>query len=452
MMQQNQQTSETFAQPQDDAAASPLSTSMSPTSLSSTGLSSTGLSSIVALCSAAQQASRELAMLSEATKNRFLLALADAIMAEQASILAANAKDMAAAQQLSEAMQDRLLLTPSRLAQLSEAVRVIANLPDPVGQIRELRLRPNGIQVGKMRIPLGVIAMIYEARPNVTIDAGALCFKAGNAVILRGGREALQSSLALAGVMQQVLRQHGLPAAAVTVMPDPDRALLLALLQQRDSIDLVIPRGGEGLIEFVTAHSKIPVIQHYKGICHLYVDDAADLAQAMAILQNGKTQRPGVCNALETLLVHADIAADFLPRVCQQLANVRWYGCPQSQALCPTMLPAAADQYDTEYLALAMSVKIVPDMAAAISHIAQHSSGHTEVICTQHYQRAQQFIRQVQSAVVMVNASSRFSDGGELGLGAEIGISTSKLHAYGPMGLEALTTEKYIVLGDGQIR
>ncbi len=411
---------------------------------------------VVTLCQAARQASRQLAQLSESEKNKLLLAMADGLIAATPQILAANAVDMenARTNNLASAMQDRLLLTEARLQQLAQAVRHIAALPDPVGQIRHLQPRPNGIQVGKMRIPLGVIAMIYEARPNVTADAGALCLKSGNAVILRGGREALQSSLAIADVLQQVLRAHQINPAAISVLPDPDRAVLLTLLQQQSTVDLVIPRGGEGLIRFVSEHSKIPVIQHYKGICHLFIDKAADVTKGLALLLNGKTQRPGVCNALETLLVHQDIAAEFLPIAAKALAaaEVQVYGCEQAIAYFADAHAASPSQFDTEYLSLALSVRVVSDFAQAVAHIEQHSSGHTEVICTQDISRAQRFIKVINSAVVMVNASSRFSDGGELGLGAEIGISTSKLHAYGPMGLESLTTEKYIVIGDGQVR
>jgi glutamate-5-semialdehyde dehydrogenase len=351
-------------------------------------------------------------------------------------------------------MLDRLLLTEERIKTLANAVRYIAALPDPVGQIRQMAPRPNGIQVGKMRIPLGVIAMIYEARPNVTADAGALCLKSGNAVILRGGREALQSSLAIAASLHIAMAEQGINPAAISVIPDPDRALLLELLQQKDSVDLVIPRGGEGLIHFVSDNSKIPVIQHYKGICHLYVDKAADLDKAMALLLNGKTQRPGVCNSLETLLVHKDIAPEFLALVSAAFEEkqVEVFACDLSLPYFTGASKADDTQFDTEYLRLAMSVKTVADYDEAVAHIQRHSSGHTEVICTQDISTAQRFLKQINSAVVMVNASSRFSDGGELGLGAEIGISTSKLHAYGPMGLESLTTEKYIVIGDGQTR
>ncbi len=411
---------------------------------------------IKAICQQAKQAALQLAQLSEADKNQLLLAMADQLEADTALILAGNAKDMAAGRdkQLAEAMLDRLLLTEERIKTLANAVRYIAALPDPVGQIRQMAPRPNGIQVGKMRIPLGVIAMIYEARPNVTADAGALCLKSGNAVILRGGREALQSSLAIAASLHKAMAIQGVNPAAISVIPDPDRALLLELLQQKDSVDLVIPRGGEGLIHFVSDNSKIPVIQHYKGICHLYVDKAADLDKAMALLLNGKTQRPGVCNALETLLVHQEVAPEFLALVSAAFEEkqVEVFACDLSLPYFATATKADETQFDTEYLRLAMSVKTVGNYDDAVAHIQRHSSGHTEVICTQDISTAQRFLKQINSAVVMVNASSRFSDGGELGLGAEIGISTSKLHAYGPMGLESLTTEKYIVIGDGQTR
>lgn len=411
---------------------------------------------VKAICQQAKQAALQLAQLSEADKNQLLLAMADQLEADSALILAGNAKDMAAGRekQLAEAMLDRLLLTEERIKTLANAVRYIAGLPDPVGQIRQMAPRPNGIQVGKMRIPLGVIAMIYEARPNVTADAGALCLKSGNAVILRGGREALQSSLAIAASLHKAMAKQGVNPAAISVIPDPDRALLLELLQQKDSVDLVIPRGGEGLIHFVSDNSKIPVIQHYKGICHLYVDKAADLDKAMALLLNGKTQRPGVCNSLETLLVHQAIAPEFLALVSAAFEEkqVEVFACDLSLPYFTAATKADDSQFDTEYLRLAMSVKTVGSYDEAIAHIQRHSSGHTEVICTQDISTAQRFLKQINSAVVMVNASSRFSDGGELGLGAEIGISTSKLHAYGPMGLESLTTEKYIVIGDGQTR
>ncbi len=414
------------------------------------------MTTIKAICQQAKQASLQLSQLSEADKNQLLLAMATQLEADTALILAGNAKDMAAGheKQLSDAMLDRLLLTEDRIKTLANAVRQIAALPDPVGQIRQMAPRPNGIQVGKMRIPLGVIAMIYEARPNVTADAGALCLKSGNAVILRGGREALHSSLAIAASLHKAMAKQGVNPAAISVIPDPDRALLLELLQQKDSVDLVIPRGGEGLIHFVSEHSKIPVIQHYKGVCHLYVDKAADLDKAMALLLNGKTQRPGVCNALETLLVHQAIAPQFLALASGALEEkqVEVFACDLSLPYFSAASKADETQFDTEYLRLAISVKTVASYDEAVAHIQRHSSGHTEVICTQDLSTAQRFLKQINSAVVMVNASSRFSDGGELGLGAEIGISTSKLHAYGPMGLESLTTEKYIVIGDGQIR
>jgi len=315
-------------------------------------------------------------------------------------------------------------------------------------------LRPNGMQVGKMRIPLGVIAMIYEARPNVTAEAAALCIKSGNAVILRGGSEAIHSNLALAECLHHVLDEFNLNKHMVAVIPDTSREVIETLLVQRESIDLVIPRGGEGLIRYVTEHSQIPVIQHFKGVCHLFIDKYADIEKAIAILMNGKTQRPSACNAIETLLVHQNIAEQFLPNAAKALAEkaVVVHACQQSQPYFEQALLATVDDYHAEYLAQEIAIKIVAGFSQATDHINEFTSDHTEVIVTQDTSRSQQFIRQINSSVVMVNASSRFSDGGQLGLGSEIGISTSKLHAYGPMGLESLTTEKFVVYGDGQIR
>ncbi|WKE67183.1 glutamate-5-semialdehyde dehydrogenase [Gallaecimonas kandeliae] len=405
---------------------------------------------------AAAKAAKVLAGLDSNQKNAVLADMAKALRASHEPILKANAADMAAGRDkgLDAAMLDRLLLTPERIDAMAGAIDFIADLPDPVGKRRPVEIRPNGLQIEKMRIPLGVVCMIYEARPNVTADAGALCLKSGNAVILRGGREALQSSLAIARVLQEALRAQGLPAEAITVVDDPDRELLLALLKQTEHIDLVIPRGGEGLIRFVTEQSRIPVIQHFKGVCHLYVDEHADLDKALKILVNGKTQRTGVCNALEGLLVHQDVAQAFLPRVAAAFAEkgVKVHADPASLGYFDGALPMAEDDYGQEYLALEIAIRQVPDFDGAISHIDRFGSHHTEVICTEDKGRAEAFQRHVDAAVVMVNASSRFSDGGELGLGAEIGISTSKLHAYGPMGLEALTTEKFLVTGAGQVR
>ncbi|PWW10616.1 MULTISPECIES: glutamate-5-semialdehyde dehydrogenase [Pseudidiomarina] len=401
-------------------------------------------------------AARAIATLSEADKNTVLQRMADAIRANQTTILEVNERDMSAGRDkgLSDAMLDRLKLDPERLEGIASAIEEIIALPDPVGERLPFTTRPNGMVVEKMRIPLGVICMIYEARPNVTADAGALCFKSGNAVILRCGREAIETSKAIAAALHQALRESNLPEDVITVVPTPDRDLLLELLQQDQNIDLVIPRGGEGLIHFVSDNSKIPVIQHYKGVCHLYVDKEADLDKALALLLNGKTQRTGVCNALEGLLVHQAVAAKFLPMAAAALAE-KQVVIHSDQASADYFADAdviADDAFGQEYLALELAVRTVPDFAAAIEHIQQFGSGHTEVIVTENQDTAEQFIRTVDSAVTMHNTSSRFSDGGQLGLGAEIGISTSKLHAYGPMGLQSLTTEKFVVTGTGQIR
>lgn len=412
--------------------------------------------SIKQMAQKARIASRQLAKLTSVKKNAVLHSIADNLESMTDTILAANKKDVEAGRQadLAESMLDRLTLSKDAIANIADAVRQIAAQDDPVGSIRDIRRQPSGIEVGKMRIPLGVIAMIYESRPNVTIDAAALCFKAGNAVVLRGGKEALHSNLALAECIKAALQAHNVDPNVVVVVPDPDRAIMNELMTLNEEIDLIIPRGGEGLIRFVSENSRIPVIQHYKGVCHLYVDNAADEAKALGLLQNGKTQRTGVCNALETLLVHKDIAPSFLPMAAAMLAEhkVRVHACAQSIDYFEGAEPATDEDWDTEYLALEIAVRVVDSFDDAVEHLEQYSSGHTEVIATQDYSRAQQFIRSVNSAVVMANASSRFSDGGELGLGAEIGISTSKLHAYGPMGAESLTTEKFIVLGDGHIR
>ncbi|WP_258240730.1 glutamate-5-semialdehyde dehydrogenase [Pseudidiomarina homiensis] len=401
-------------------------------------------------------AARAVATLSEEQKNAVLQKMADTIRKHQDEILAVNEKDMAAGRekQLSDSMLDRLQLNPERIEGMATAIEEIIELKDPVGERMPFTTRPNGIEVEKMRIPLGVICMIYEARPNVTADAGALCFKSGNAVILRCGREAIESSKAIAAALHEALRESGLPEDVITVVPTPDRELMLELLQQDQYIDLVIPRGGEGLIHFVSDNSKIPVIQHYKGVCHLYVDKDADLDKALNLLLNGKTQRTGVCNALEGLLVHSEIAAKFLPMAAQALQEkgVKIHSDKASAHYFADADVIADDAFGEEYLALEIAVRTVADFDGAIAHIQDFGSGHTEVIATENEATAQRFIREVDSAVTMWNASSRFSDGGQLGLGAEIGISTSKLHAYGPMGLQALTTEKFVVTGTGQIR
>lgn len=404
----------------------------------------------------ARIASRQVAQLNTNQKNKLLLLIAAAIESNSATIISENAKDIDAgrAKGLTEAMLDRLLLTPARVADIASAIKEIVALPDPVGEVANLTLRPNGLQVGKMRIPLGVIAMIYEARPNVTAESAALCIKSGNAVILRGGSEAIHSNVALANCLHQVIRMEGLDPNMVTVIPDTSRTVIEQLLKQRESIDLVIPRGGEGLIRYVTEHSQIPVIQHFKGVCHLFIDKFADINKAVNILVNGKTQRPSACNSLETLLVHKDIADTFLPLAAKALlpAQVKVHACEQSINYFDDASLATTDDFNAEYLNQEIAVKIVSGFNKAIGHINEFTSDHTEVIVSQDTSRTQAFIRQINSSVVMVNASSRFSDGGQLGLGSEIGISTSKLHAYGPMGLSSLTTEKFVVYGDGQIR
>ena len=414
------------------------------------------MSLIKDLSQAAATAAQTLALLDEKVKNTILLDMARALRAHSDDIIKANLLDLEHAEKadLGAAMIDRLTLTPDRIESMAVGIETVASLPDPVGMVREICQRPNGLNIQKMRVPLGVVCMIYEARPNVTADAGALCFKSGNAVILRGGKEALNSSKIIASILQNVLQVYQLPTALITVVPDPDRALMLELMQQRDFIDVIIPRGGEGLINFVTDNSKIPVIQHFKGVCHLYVDKDADLDIAMSLLLNGKTQRTGVCNALEGLLVHQDVAATFLPKVAAELAahKVRINVSKNAQQYFEHANVISDDDFGQEYLDLEIAIRQVTDFDHAINHIRRFGSHHTEVICTQNELTATRFQRTVDASVVMVNASSRFSDGSELGLGAEIGIATSKLHAYGPMGLESLTAEKYLVSGTGQVR
>ena len=411
---------------------------------------------IAAVAKRARLAAKQAAQLTTAEKDALLTAMAKAVTDNSEFIISENSKDIAAGKLngLAEAMLDRLLLTPARIKGISDAIIDIVNLDDPVGSKTTATIRPNGIEVMKMRIPLGVIAMIYEARPNVTAEAAALCLKSGNGVILRGGKEALHSNLAIASILHQTLQQFGFAEDMVSVVPDPDREVIAKLLTLNQDIDLVIPRGGEGLIRYVSDNARIPVIQHYKGVCHLYVDKAADLDKALAILVNGKTQRPSACNSLETVLVHQDIADTFFTKAAHELAkfNVKIHACEDSISYFDGALPASDADFDAEYLAQEIAVKQVADYSQAVAHIQQYSSDHTEVIVTENKERANDFIRAINSSVVMVNASSRFSDGGELGLGSEIGISTSKLHAYGPMGLEALTTQKFVVLGDGQTR
>ncbi|MGS0996880.1 glutamate-5-semialdehyde dehydrogenase [Rhodanobacter sp. UC4451_H18] len=405
---------------------------------------------------ACRDAAQVVAALDTGTKRALLRDMAAALEAQSAAVLAANAEDVqqAAAKGVQGAMLDRLRLDQARVAGIAGALREVAELPDPVGVTTRRETRPNGLSVERVRIPLGVIAMIYEARPNVTADAAALCLMAGNAVILRGGSEAIHSNTAIAAALKSALEAHGVPTAAVTLVDDLRRETMVELLQLVDIVDLAIPRGGEGLIRFVAEHARVPVIKHYKGVCHLYVDCAADLALALDLLIDGKTSRPGVCNALETLLVHRDVAAAFLPRAVAALRErgVELRGDERSRALVPDMRAATDDDYAAEFLDLILAVRVVDDLDTAIAHIRRHGSDHTEVIATADETAAQRFVQAIRSAVVMVNASSRFSDGGELGLGAEIGISTTRLHAYGPMGAEALTIERFVLRGDGQVR
>ncbi|MEM5532371.1 glutamate-5-semialdehyde dehydrogenase [Pseudoalteromonas arctica] len=402
------------------------------------------------------KAAHTLALLDTETKNQVLVEMAAALREQKAFIINENESDLSAARDnnLAASMIDRLTLNDERIEAMAEGIEVIVSLDDPVGQLRDITERPNGIKIRKMRVPLGVVCMIYEARPNVTADAGALCFKSGNGVILRGGKEALKSSQAIASVMHSVLEKHNLPVSLISVIPDPDRALLMELMQQRESIDLIIPRGGEGLINFVTENSTIPVIQHYKGVCHLYVDKDADLEIALNLLLNGKTQRTGVCNALEGLVVHQDVADEFLNlcAVVLRQEGVKINADSFAAKYFDNATVLADNEFGEEYLDLEIAIRVVPNFTAAVEHIAQFGSNHTEVICTKNAAAAELFQRSVDASVVMVNTSSRFSDGSQLGLGAEIGIATSKLHAYGPMGLESLTTEKYLVNGEGQVR
>ena len=412
--------------------------------------------SVEALAAHCEDAARTLSTLPTDTKNRALRRMAEALQAAEDDILAANERDMTAAREdgLSDALLDRLLLTPERIEKMANALRDVASFSDPVGEMSATRKRPSGIEVGTMRIPLGVIGMIYEARPNVTADAAGLCFKAGNAVLLRGGSHAFHSNQAIAAALQRALTAVGAPPAAVTLIPTTDRAAVEEMLTLNQHLDLIIPRGGEGLIRFVDETSRIPVIKHYKGVCHLYVDRAANLEIAEDLLLDGKVSRPSVCNALEPLLVHEDVAEAFLPRAQELLddADVELRGDAVTRQILDGVGEATDDDYAAEYLDLTLAARVVGSDDEAMDHIATHGSNHTEVIVSDRLPTARRFVRSVDASVVLVNASSRFSDGGELGLGAEIGISTTKLHAYGPMGLEALTTEKFVVYGEGETR
>jgi glutamate-5-semialdehyde dehydrogenase len=408
------------------------------------------------MAKAARDAGRVVAKLPTDTKNNVLLSMAEELVKQTKKIQKANEKDLRAAKKkgLSAAFIDRLTLTDKVIKAMADGLAEVAALPDPVGEVVRMWRRPNGLQVGRMRIPLGVIGMIYESRPNVTVDAAVLCLKAGNAILLRGGSEAIHSNLVLAGVLQKSLEKFKAPGEAIQVIPVTDREAVKEMLLLEEYIDLIIPRGGESLIRFVAENSRIPVLKHYKGVCHIFVDESADIEIARKVCYNAKVQRPGVCNAMETMLVHEKIARDFLPAMARDFAKagVELRGCPKTRKILPRAVPATEEDWPAEYLDLILAVRVVKDMDEAIRHIARYGSNHTEAIITSDYSRARKFLNDVDSSVVLVNASTRFNDGGQLGLGAEIGISTSKLHAFGPMGLEELTGAKFIVFGDGQVR
>jgi glutamate-5-semialdehyde dehydrogenase len=404
----------------------------------------------------AQAASRELGRLCSAAKDAALRRIADVLLERAKHILAANEADLAAAraQGLPAALLDRLALSPARLEGMAAAVREVAALPDPVGEVTEMWRRPNGLRVGRMRIPLGVVLVLYEARPNVTTDAAALCLKSGNAVILRGGQEALRSNLAIAEAIQMALSQSQINPWSAQVVALPDREAARHLLALPQFIDLVIPRGGQALVHFVTENARIPVLFHAQGVCHVFVDESADIDTAISVCYNAKVERPGVCNAMETLLVHEEIARDLLPPLAERLraAGVEIRGCDRTREIVAGVRPATEEDWAAEYLDLILAIRVVADLDQAIDHIVTYGSRHTDAIVTRDHSHAWRFLTEVNSSCVLVNASTRFNDGGELGLGAEIGISTSKLHAFGPMGLAELTTRKFIVLGDGQVR
>lgn len=411
---------------------------------------------ILSIAKDARDASLGLSRLDTSTKNKALLLMAEGLVAEAAYLKEENTKDLMAdrLEGFSKPMLERLTLSDKVISQMAAGLKEVAALPDPVGEVTKMWKRPNGLMVGRMRIPIGVIGIIYESRPNVTADAAGLCLKSGNAVILRGGSEAIFSNTAIAKVLSSALKKAGAPEKAIQVVPTTERDAVLEMLKLEDYIDLIIPRGGESLIRFVVENSKIPVIKHYKGVCHVFVDESAEIDMATKIAFNAKVHRPGVCNAMETLLVHKNIADKFLPIVKKEYdrAGVEMRGCPKTLKILKEIKPAAEEDWGAEYLDLILAVRVVDDIDEAISHIAQYGSLHTEAIVTRDYHNSQRFLREVNSSTVLVNASTRFSDGFQLGLGAEIGISTTKIHAFGPMGLEELTTQKFIVYGDGQVR
>ncbi len=411
---------------------------------------------ILGMAKKAKIASRNLATLSSEIKNDVLKKVAQKLRENKEELKKINEKDVnqAVLQGQTKAFIDRLTLTDKIIESMAKGLEEVAALPDPVGEVVKMWKRPNGLLVGRMRIPLGVIAIIYESRPNVTIDAAGLCFKSGNAVILRGGKEALNSNLALGEIFRETLKEFNIPEDVVQVVPTPERKLIEYMLELEEYIDLIIPRGGEGLIRFVTERARMPVIKHYKGVCHVYIDDEANLEMARIVAINAKCQRPGVCNAMETLLVHKNIAEKILPDLAEEYKKygVELRGCSETLKYIPWAKPATEEDWYAEYLDLILAIKVVENIDSAIEHISKYGSNHTEAIITENYSKAMKFLKEVDASVVLVNASTRFNDGGELGLGAEIGISTTKIHAYGPMGLEELTTTKFIVFGNGQIR
>lgn len=404
----------------------------------------------------ARRASRHLRKAGRAEKDKALLRMSALLLEQEASIRKANEEDVAGAKKagMNVAMIDRLTLDGKTIRSMADGLREVAALPDPVGTVTGMWKRPNGLRVGRIRIPLGVVGFIYESRPNVTVDAAGLCLKSGNAVILKGGSEAIHSNIVLGRLLEQALEESGLPRKALQVIPSTDRQAVQALLRMEEYVDVIIPRGGEGLIRYVSENSRIPVLKHYKGVCHVYVDRTADRHMAFDICFNAKVQRPAVCNAMETLLVHSDAASEFLPTMIERFRNagVEIRGCPKTLALVPDVTAASEEDWPAEFNDLILAVRIVDGMAEALDHIERYGSRHTEAIVTKDYERAQRFLDEVDSSVVLVNASTRFNDGNQLGLGAEIGINTSKLHAFGPMGLEELTTQKFIVYGEGQTR
>lgn len=411
---------------------------------------------VISIAQRAKRASRIVGRISTEKKNRALWRMADALIANSSRLKEENGRDLDFAQQrgLSAALIDRLTITDKTIIDMAGGLREVAMLPDPVGEVTGMWRRPNNLLVGRMRIPLGVIGIIYESRPNVTADAAGLCLKSGNAVILRGGSEAINSNLFIGNILQREVEEEGIPKDAIALIPMTDRKAVYELLKLEDLIDVIIPRGGEELIRQVVKKSRIPVIKHYKGNCHIFIDESADLAMTEKIILNAKCQRPGVCNAVETLLIHQEIAPRILPFLIPRLLKegVEIRGCPRTLSFFPGLKEASEEDWFAEYLALILAVKVVDSLDEVIEHIETYGSLHTESIITRSYENAQKFLKEVNSSTVLVNASTRFSDGNQLGLGAEVGISTTKLHAFGPMGLRELTTRKFIVFGDGQVR